>query len=504
MNLSQQTDRSSPVFAATTTDSGGRFLFSDVPAGSYELLIQDASAGDGDAPSISFSTRIRITVAAGEVVRVPEISLPLQGVIHGRVLDAAGSGVPSAVVQILSATVDQSGRKNYSVVTRVVTDDQGIYRKTVRSGDYYARAVTESGPAPEMFYHPATTESSKAAVIVVSEGGDASADIQMTPLSANDRFKISGKVILPPLSIRSPFIELVLTRREGNGIADSIRGSSRADEGIGHFEFEGVRPGDYELVGNARMDGRTYRGTVLVDIRDRDRDDIELVVHPPTEVKGLLLVQGRNQDVRLSQRATSAALYESGVRVIVLITPVTNASPSDQLPAPIIDADGKSFVFSDVPEGEYRIRAVLLQNGRPAEGFYIADIRAGSRSVIDDSLRVGIDVVDAVEVVVGTETGILEGRTIGCELNRPAVLFLIPQGSQRTNTSLYRTLAIPADGNFRLQGIAPGDYKAFALPSVSGAELAPTSKSISQYEPQGLSLTIRQASTVVQVPCLLR
>jgi hypothetical protein len=161
---------------------------------------------------------------------------------------------------------------------RVLTDDQGAYRqRLLGSGDYYVRAVLESSPVPITVYYPETLENSKAAPVILSEGSEIAADIRIDSSLTAKTFQISGSVVLPPLDVASPFIELVLTTPDPNGPIETspttdLRGSTRANEGIGKFEFRGVGPGNYELRANTRINGRSYSGSVLIDVRDGDID----------------------------------------------------------------------------------------------------------------------------------------------------------------------------------------------------------------------------------------
>src|SRR4030095_5737456 len=130
---------------------------------------------------------------------------------------------------------DGTGRRIWSVASgRVLTDEEGAYRKIVYgSGDYYVRAVLESGPVHMDVYHPETTEGNRAAPVILSEGSEAVADVRIGSAGPAETFQISGKVTLPPVDASAPFIELVLTRLDPGGPIDPsssyLRSSTRAN-----------------------------------------------------------------------------------------------------------------------------------------------------------------------------------------------------------------------------------------------------------------------------------
>jgi hypothetical protein len=122
-----------------------------------------------------------------------------------------------------------------------------------------------------------------------------------------------------------------------------------------------------------------------------------------------------------------------------------------------MDRDGRSFSISDVPEGKYELSATLESDGRPPEGnHYIADVRADGRSVFDTGFHVGVDPVDSLEVLVGPMADRSRGRSSAASHLSSAALILVPESFRRSNASLYRIIYLPANAEFRMNGIAPG------------------------------------------------
>jgi protocatechuate 3,4-dioxygenase beta subunit len=86
------------------TDSRGRFAFTDLSGGTYQLRAKAAGGGDG--------LEREVEIEEGGWVRGLEIVLPRGLSIAGRVVDSDGSGVPQAIV---SAKSEETGEEQTAV-----------------------------------------------------------------------------------------------------------------------------------------------------------------------------------------------------------------------------------------------------------------------------------------------------------------------------------------------------------------------------------------------------
>jgi hypothetical protein len=504
----------SPVVWATeiTTGANGRYSLSNVPAGNYGIQIHKDGLGYRQT-SPRFSTSV--TLAPGERVRLPAVTLFVPSTIRGRILDSDDKGVSFVAVELLRMAIDNSGRKIWSLQDRTLTGTEGNYKQRVFGpGDYYVRAVLDSGPARLSVYYPATTDAGKAAPLIVAEGVEAVADIRVDPVIHESKHRISGKVTLPPLDAAAPFIQLSLTPRDPGGpvetaVAPYSQTSTRADEGVGVFEFPDVRPGNYEVSASVRVNARTYSGRVPVEIRDKDLDGVELVVHPPVAVKGRLVIDGPSDGIYLASRAPRTARALSGLAAeghtadvaLNLVFRGTSGRIAVALLPPSIDSEGTAFSFSEVDEGEYQLGVTLQRSENAAsQNLYIADIRAGGRSVIDSGFEVGIDNVDLMEVVIGTQGGVIEGRIVGLVSSEPIAVVVMPEKSHRENASRYRTVPVSGAGPFRIEGLAPGNYQVFAVPNNG----RPVTRATAEYESKGLNIVVQKGKTsgALEIPYL--
>jgi hypothetical protein len=395
------------------------------------------------------------------------------------------------------------------------TDDDGAYRFAMLGpGDYYLRAILDSGVVSIPVYYPGTTEADTAVAVVLAEGAEVPLDIRIGEALEGSRYSISGTVTPPPEAEPSITINLLLLQRHTVGPIDAAPGrplfiaSQVAESGLARFELRGLPPGDYDLIANARIHGREYLSKIQLEIRGHDIENADLVLRPPVEIQGRLVTDGDPQEVQLWRRPGTEPLQSdrgkraAGVRVDLV--------RRDGLPyglramaGPVIDDSGTRFSFSDVPQGEYSFSVTFLPETLD-RNLYIADIRASGRSVLDSGFVVGIDPVDSMEIVVGTQAGSIEGRLQNTDSATRAVLIVAPEVFRRANASLYRTMPLFRDEEFVIRGLVPGTYKVFAVRHSNEPLPYQSPEFMAQYEGRALTITIEKGTrlTGLQVPYL--
>jgi hypothetical protein len=145
-------------------------------------------------------------------------------------------------------------------------------------------------------------------------------------------------------------------------------------------------------------------------------------------------------------------------------------------------------VVTNLFPGKYRIHPNYVP-----EGFYLADIRQGARSLYADGiLTVAGEATDPVDFVfkkvVGEVLGTLQNRQ-----GKPTtgVVALVPSMSLRGNFSLYKTTTVTAtDGQFGFKDIAPGDYKIFAWENTPTSGAMQSVEYLSKYENRGRAVSV--------------
>jgi hypothetical protein len=154
--------------------------------------------------------------------------------------------------------------------------------------------------------------------------------------------------------------------------------------------------------------------------------------------------------------------------------------------------NGNSFSILEVREGDYELSATIEGNGQPpGPSYYIADIRSGGISVFGDVFHVGVD-PQALEVIVATEGASLQGKLLGSTSPLPAAVILVPDFPRRGNASLYRVVYVPRNGEFKMNGVAPGTYKIFAVPYLNETVPYRSAEFIARHESRAVSVVVRK------------
>jgi hypothetical protein len=493
-----------PFSAETTTDGGGRFIIRNVPAGEFTLTASlDGYLGRvaGKAGELSHAT---VFLNAGQRVRVA-LELTAISTIRGRVSDGEDRPAASVNVEILQQQSDDLGNRSWSQVSDSYTNDNGEYQiRLVPPGTYYVRTKNYADLEAKAAYFPGTADPDAALPITVPEGVQVLADIRIPQTDDTATFKVSGRLVhsftgfdpgdpsLPP--------GLSLIRRDRTSLENDVI-SGRADAATGRFEIPRVPPGAYDLLATINVGGDYYEAQVPVDVRDRDIEDVTVNVSRGMDVRAHLVVDGDPQDfVFVRTYGIPAPGNEAaGIRVTL------RGKDLRVGPHWSVDEEGTEITFLHVPDGTYAVSVGIEPlRARLNPDFYVDDVRVAGRSVYDSGLRVGLDPVDSVEIVIGTRGGSIEG-TIPQKGKTAAIVILIPDTFRRNNPALYkREIVRSSDEKFRLEGIAPGNYRIFAVPDTGESLPFRSPGFAARYESRALPVTIQKGATVgaTQVPLL--
>jgi hypothetical protein len=134
-----------------------------------------------------------------------------------------------------------------------------------------------------------------------------------------------------------------------------------------------------------------------------------------------------------------------------------------------------TFCLANVAQGDYRVYVPPLLNtfqwGTPSlvpllQNAYIKSIRLGGADVLSDGLRLNFAPQEPLEVLIGNGAK-LSGTVINDKRESVvnATVALVPTAS-RQRIDLYRTTTSDKDGRYKMQGIPPGSYRAYAWEDV--------------------------------------
>ena len=447
----------------TTTDEAGHFQLTRVPAGSY--LIQtftpaflapadDMRGGNGGK---------LINLSDGETVEGIDIGLVRGGVVTGRVTDASGQPLIQEGVRLTA--LDESGKKlrgnmpyvNLPYGFMMTTDDRGVYRLfgvppgryIVSAGVDTTRGYTGAGNAPYYYpitYHPDVADDSRATVIEVTSGGEATGVDIVLGRSART-YSATGRIVDAETGRPVPGLDFGYGTLQPNGTNfSSSFTTGAASNARGEFRFEGILPGRYAAFAISREQSAWYSEPVMFQVTDADVAGLEIKVRHGATLNGVVVMEGGNDqapklsDLRFGVYVASQSITSprSG--------PPLNVGPDGSFRATGLQA-GKATVYLatyPVPNGVSILR-IERDGVEQPEGV---EIGAGEQ-------------VSGVRVVLGYATGSISGqaRIEGGPL--PEGLRLIvnchPVGSDSRQN--MRQVLADARGRFVIKALMDGEYQ---------------------------------------------
>jgi hypothetical protein len=463
------------IFAAT--QSNGRFLFRNVPPGRYLLLATRNGYLPAELGQKSTSGRgIPFVVAAGQQVTGLRLAMTPTAAINGRIVDHLGQPMPGVLVQLLKPLF-QDGRRTMAVMKSMLTNDLGEYRIFwATPGSYYVNVIpppdTPNGgginivmnptgqPAGRSLwsnqnnvatrpvgtglaeteaylpiFFPGTADENAATLVDLQPGAEVrSIDIRVTPVRA---FRLRGVVLNG--ATRQPL--------PGAGIQliSVAPGSSRVyqttADAMGVYAIPRIPAGPYVLVSIVNNAG--IGKLMNVELREAD-------IEATLELQPFLTITGR-----------VTAPNPAAIRVSLRLDyPIPNAPQLNTAPA----ADG-SFTLRMVPPGDYRVFVpTVLQNQ------YVKSMRLGDVDLLNSRLRLDRAPESPIEIQIVTGPGSVDGRVLD---NRQtpvpaATVVLMPDVDRRGfRTDLFKVTTTNELGQFVLEGVPPGDYRAFAWDNVA-------------------------------------
>ena len=481
VNVAMQPQRQLPfphlsVVKNTKTDEYGRFRFTGVAAGSYSIAAQ--APGFSSSSDSGFWPRNKgVKVSEGENVEDLEIELKRGGVITGRVTDAQGRPLTDEAVEI--AMIDKDGsrhRSNNNINHEMfVIDDRGIYRVYGLPAGAYLVSVGYAPVAGVMtfradraFYprtiHPNVTDESRAKVIEVAEGSEATdVDIVVGIKKTHD---IVGRVINADTGQPVVGVELAYgpLMDDGRPLAGFVSKGDRTDA-KGEFLLATNYPGKYAISAGGMSESDFYSEPVICDAREGDVQGVEIKVRQGASISGVVVIEGANDPALLSKLS------------LIRLYAITR---SNQLVAP-----GKGIKVN--PDGRFQMRGLqpgkvdISMNKTPA-------LKGLSRLRIEhngEPQRDGIDLdpgehAGAVRFVVGYGTGVVRGQVkiIGGELPRDFILMAVAKRADDPE-SWGESDQIDGRSQFMIEGLTPGEYEL----QLSVYSAAPMDARISKLEP---------------------
>ncbi len=310
------------AFEKATTDADGRYRFSGMAAGVYEVAAFAPALFAGDDKSNS------VSLADGATVDDINFSLSKGGVITGRATTRDGRPVIMEPVQ--ASRLDQTDKDSsfrFSPTLSFTTDDRGVYRIYGLAPGRYKVSTGKSDPTFDVMahmrpahprtFHPGVTDAAKAGVVELSSGGEAS-NIDIKLGDANKIYAATGRVVEAetnkpvPNAITSYRVNRVL---EGETVPSFTSGFGVASSSTGEFRLEGLTPGHYSAFALFGLDGASefYSDQVGFEVQHEDISGLEIKAHRGASISGLAVIEGTN-DPSVLQRLGQTEIFAIGIK----------------------------------------------------------------------------------------------------------------------------------------------------------------------------------------------
>jgi hypothetical protein len=336
------------------------------------------------------------------------------------------------------------------------TDDRGVYRVYGLSAGKYKVSVGDAadsgmvrigfgGGVYARTFHPDVAEESRAAVIELTAGGEAT-DVDIKLGRASKSYTATGRIV--DADTGKPLANLQYGHGAVFGQQTNIGSfgyTTNRSNNNGEFRIEGLTPGRFAAFVVATEQVDFYSEPAVFEIRDADVSGLEIKVRPGSSISGIAMIEGLND-------ADPGAKLKLELRAFVRSVDLTPPSLST-IP---INPDG-TFRITGLRPGK-----VLLSLGGmpPPKGFRLLRVERDG-ATLREGVEVGAgETVSGVRVVIGYGTGVLRGeiRIEGGQLT-PNMRLRVVARRLDADGPMTASAAMDARGRFSVEGLLPGEYE---------------------------------------------
>jgi hypothetical protein len=407
-----------------------------------------------------------VLLAPGIALHDVKIRLAPQAVITGRVVDNQGDPAQNVPIMLMASRV-LDGVRRFQIPGTASTNDIGEYRIAgIAAGKYVICAGGRvTGPrnnpvrsADSKSYgqqcSPGSPYSGVASTLEIRAGYERAMDFQLTPLAPPSTRHVRGAIAGGPDVGR----QITLSGLSGTFTAGAL------DDGT--FDITDVLSGSYSLTATAFQDDTRYFAALPVDVGNADIAGLQMRLEAGLNVAGIVRITSAS-GTKIENPQYSASLISSN-----MFGPApTRTDWAD---------DKASFTLTNVMPGTYRLRFAA-----PAP-FYLKSATLGGLDIAGSEVAIGSG-AGTIEVILSDDCGVLQGGVAVDDAPTAASILVLKDATQHWNGHA------DASGHFKIEGLPPGDYTAYAWDDITNVEYG--NPEWMWLHAKGVSLTIQPGQT---------
>ena len=454
----------------TSTGLDGRYEIADLPAGRYTLRAERGgylTLRYGQTRPLEQGSPL--DVREGETVERADFTLPRAGAIAGRVVDELGEPISDVQVFAMRTAYWQGRRRLVPAGTSVArTDDAGEYRVSgLMPGTYLVMAVlrdtwtVRQGNVEQTFgyaptYAPSTAVAAEAQRVTLGVGQRAGPiDLSLVAGRAANISGIATDASGRPLAGRFVGLGRQVTGPESGAFMSAGTSSIAAD---GSFSIKNIPPGQYSLRVQAPAAGAAPNTPPEMAVMPITVDGVDLTNVTLTTTPGWSIAGQIATEAGTPPQAPPAGFSVSA-------TPVDPDTAPD--PQANRDPDG-GRVLTDWSVRVSGIYGAVRVHARVPDGWWVTSIVHEGQDLLDApaEMRSG-ETLTGVRIVVSDRPTSVRGRLVddkGAPIAGATVVVFARDPQKWFEESRWVRAARPdQQGNYRVEGLPPGEYLAVAL-----------------------------------------
>jgi len=442
------------------TEADGHFVFKDLPAGQYSLMVQHPNYVGTGRQARMVNQMVRLS--DGQAVKDLTFRLVPAGIIRGRVTDEDGDPVARAQISVMRQQYFR-GKKQFMNAGGGNTDDLGEFRvSSLPPGTYWVSASRQQmmgmpgGPEAKQTrqyvrtFYPGATDVQSASPVDVKPGDEVPVNISLMKMETAE---VKGTV----------------TQQTGEKAENgqvSLAASGDVSVGMGGYSAM-LRNGEFDLrvpPGHYRVTAMTFPAptgqmivpsytTSTIDVPPQGLQDLKLQTGSASKVTAHVAVEGATQAVNLDNIRIQLQVHrdDDDPRNFFMMGDMGNAKA---------DKDGNA-VIERLNAGTYEVNYF---GGLPGyQDAYLKSVLQGNRDVLPTGFRVSGD--GQMHVTISVNGGYVEGIVSDAD-HKPvkgAMVVDVPPEEFRTRDQFYRIGSTDQNGHFLLHSIRPGRHLLLAL-----------------------------------------